>query len=349
MADNSKIQSIDNLRVLATISVIFLHVSASVALRFTPQKLDVWWVGNIVDGAVRFCVPVFLMISGALLLGREISPLEFFKKRTSRILYPFVFWAVLYFIYYWYIQKPANRPTDFEAIIIWAYELAKSGVSYHFWFIYMLLGLYVFVPFAVKQLKMLSRGIQFAILFIWFLLISINSVGLLFYSTNCVLSNYFTSLFGYAGYMLLGFYLFNLEISKKQSILFGAMFFLLGALITIGGTYLTALVENKYAGFYYNFLSVNVLFEALGIFLLFKHVTLKSEALLLIRDAISVNSFGIYFVHVMVLGFLFRAGVWWGMAHSAITIPLIALGTLTISWALIWILKKLPFGKYFAG
>lgn len=349
MTDNTKIQSIDNLRVLATISVILLHVSASVALRYNPQKEDVWWIGNICDGITHFSVPMFLMLSGALLLNQNVAPLAFFKKRTSRIIYPFLFWALLYFIYYWYIQKPTSRPLGLEAITTWAFDLAKSGISYHFWFIYMLLGLYLFVPFAAKLLQRTSQKTLIVVMLLWLGLISIHTIGLYAFSNVNLLASYVPSLFGFAGYMLVGYYLNKLQVSKKQSIVFGLLFLIIGAIVTLFGTYFSTLAANKYAGSYYNFLSVNVFMQAIGIFLLFKHFKIKSKALLLIRDTISANSFGIYFVHVMVLGFLFRTGIWWGMAHSAITIPLITLGTLLISCAIIWLLKQLPFGKYFAG
>lgn len=349
MKANSKIQSIDNLRVIATISVILLHVSASVALRYETLKLDVWWVGNIYDSFTRFCVPLFLMISGALLLNKEYAPMEFFRKRTVRILYPFLFWSLLYFVYYWYIQKPANRPIGFEAILQWAFELAKSGISYHFWFIYMLLGLYAVLPFVVSYFRAASTRSQHFICAFSLLFIVANSVGLYVFSTSVLLSNYFLSLVGYAGYMMLGYLLFNLQLNKRQSLVIGISVFLVGAIFTTVGTYYLTQSLNKFASMLYNFLSVNVLLEAVGIFIFFKNIELKSKALILIRDGISTHSFGIYFVHVMVLGFFFRSGIWWGMAHSAISIPLITLLALAVSFSIIWALKELPFGCYFAG
>lgn len=41
-------------------------------------------------------VPLFLMISGALLLKREYpSPEKFLKKRFAIIIYPFIFWIIV--------------------------------------------------------------------------------------------------------------------------------------------------------------------------------------------------------------------------------------------------------------
>jgi surface polysaccharide O-acyltransferase-like enzyme len=292
---------------------------------------------------------VVLMISGALLLNKQYATKDFFKKRTSRIIYPFLFWTVLYFVYYWYIQKAANQPHGFHAIFKWMFNLAKDGVSYHFWFIYMLLGLYAFMPWLSKSIKKLRERYVYFILICWFILLLVHSICMYVFAFPNIFGNYITSLVGFCGYLILCFVLHTLVLTKRKGLLFGVLFFIVGAAITILGTYISAYFAGKYTGFYYNFLSVNVLFEAIGIFLIFKYIEIKSKALLLIRDLICINSFGIYFVHVMVLGFFFRAGFWWGMAHSVLTIPAITLSCLIVSLTLIWLLKRLPFGKYIAG
>lgn len=349
MSSQNKIQSIDNLRVIATISVILLHVSASVALRYKPAKIDEWWIGNICDSMVRFCVPVFFMISGALLFAKDYSVKEFFRRRTSRIVYPFLFWSILYVAYSWYIQKPAKRPMHLDAFFSWMYDLILSGISYHFWFIYTLIGLYLIVPFVSSFLRNMSSKHFFIILTVWLLLIVANSIGLFVFSSPKLLSAYLPSLVGYLGYMLLGYFIFNFKASKKAALLYGVLLYLVGALVTVFGTYFITIEAGKYIGLYYNYLSLNVLMEALGVFLILKNVEIKSTNLNSIRDFISKNSFGVYFVHVMVLGFLFRNRIWWGMTHAAFSIPLITIITLVISLVVVVLLKKLPFCKNITG
>lgn len=75
--ESIKKEWIDYLRVIATVSVIFLHVSAEIPTLYKKIPDDIWWIGNFFDGAVRFCVPLFLMISGALLLGKKLNTTEF--------------------------------------------------------------------------------------------------------------------------------------------------------------------------------------------------------------------------------------------------------------------------------
>ena len=69
---------ISNSRVLATVCVVLLHVASSVLYKYNQVPNSHWWIGNVYDSFVRFSVPLFLMITGALLLGRQYSYPLFF-------------------------------------------------------------------------------------------------------------------------------------------------------------------------------------------------------------------------------------------------------------------------------
>ena len=85
---------ISNLRNIATFSVIFVHAAAIYVLNFQNISLESWRIANFLDSFVRFCVPAFLMISGALLLNKEEDITVFINKRLKRVLIPFIFWTV---------------------------------------------------------------------------------------------------------------------------------------------------------------------------------------------------------------------------------------------------------------
>ena len=71
----------DLLRILATFAVIFLHVSAC---GFGRDYLSCNWIVSVVyDGMVRWCVPIFVMLSGALFLDmkKKITLESLIKKR----------------------------------------------------------------------------------------------------------------------------------------------------------------------------------------------------------------------------------------------------------------------------
>src|SRR5690242_6425687 len=87
----------DAARVLGTIAVVVGHCCDMVV--FSPQApLTEWWVCNLVDAASRWAVPVYVMLSGALLLDphRSEAPSEFYSKRLARLGLPIVFWSAFY-------------------------------------------------------------------------------------------------------------------------------------------------------------------------------------------------------------------------------------------------------------
>jgi surface polysaccharide O-acyltransferase-like enzyme len=77
-----KISWLDNLRVNATIGVILIHASATILFRFTKVPADYWWMANLYNGGYRYVVPIFVMLSGALLLPRE-EPIGPFLKFSA--------------------------------------------------------------------------------------------------------------------------------------------------------------------------------------------------------------------------------------------------------------------------
>ncbi len=91
---------LNNARISAIFAVVFLHVSASVVVESTVGS-GYWWFGNLYDSAARWCVPVFAMVSGALLLDphKKEALSTFYMKRLSRILIPILFWSAFFLLW----------------------------------------------------------------------------------------------------------------------------------------------------------------------------------------------------------------------------------------------------------
>lgn len=97
-----KHQYITVLRTLACFAVILLHYSGSYTYRFGVPTFN---HGILVFTLTVFCVPIFVMVSGALLLQKSIPIGEFYKKRTLRILLPFLFWSAVYLLFKPFLEK----------------------------------------------------------------------------------------------------------------------------------------------------------------------------------------------------------------------------------------------------
>lgn len=153
-ATSGRVTWVENLRATATIAVILIHVSAP----FVNETLGTSTAFNSIfwDAAARFCVPVFVMLTGALLLDR-VMPLEvFFAKRFSRVFVPFVAWTIVYLIYHFITEYQAGGiSSPILAAQFFAQKLLR-GADYHLWYVYMLVGLYLLLPLLSRALQSLS-------------------------------------------------------------------------------------------------------------------------------------------------------------------------------------------------
>ena len=99
----------------------------------------------------------------------------------------------------------------------------------------------------------------------------------------------------------------------------------------------------------YSYLNINTIIQSISIFIWFKDSVIKNKILSILQRLISNYSYGIYLVHILVIGVFFNNGIFWTMAHPLISLPLVTLMTLITSFIIIYILRKIPFGKYISG
>lgn len=78
---NKRILYVDILRILSIIAVIILHFTAELLTSSNDFNTSSWWINNLFNSISRFAVPVFFMISGAMILRTEIRSYPEFYKR----------------------------------------------------------------------------------------------------------------------------------------------------------------------------------------------------------------------------------------------------------------------------
>ena len=143
----TNIHWISNLRALAIFAVIILHTSFEGFYNYGHFSVNKWLTATFFDSSVRFCVPIFLMITGALLLGKREELNVFLRKRFTRIIMPFLFWS---FIYFFVFSINDFSKLNFRLLLQFANSM-RIGVYYHFWYIYMLIGIYLTIPILSKR------------------------------------------------------------------------------------------------------------------------------------------------------------------------------------------------------
>ncbi|MHA8049537.1 acyltransferase [Aquirufa sp. ROCK-SH2] len=344
MPSNKNIIWLDNLRVLSTLAVVIIHSSVNILFKFEKVSLEHWWIANFYDGFFRFCVPIFVMLSGALILPKEEEIPLFLKKSFQRILVPFFFWHCVYMFFNWQVRY-RGKHFQFDQGLNWIIQQFQGYSSYHFWYIYMLIGLYLFIPIIGKWVRKASeREIEYFLL-IWLITLLINYSEFWGFSTTIKLP-YFS---GYLGYLILGYYLKMKEFNPKKAMYFSLMAIVLGSSFTLWGAYVATVEMNKLQGQFYLYFAPGVVLSTMGVFLFFKYQTIQLRILKPFFQFVSSHSYGIYMVHILVLFYLAKLGIYHSMLHPIIGIPLTALSCVVVSGTIIFLLRKLPFGNYFAG
>lgn len=219
---SNRIESLDSLRVLATFAVILVHVSHPLTEQIHHQY---WWVANLYDSSARFCVPIFLMLSGSLLLKKQVDIKPFISKRLVRILIPFLFWNTVYLMINQYFTYIASGQFYTLNTIIKAYI---KGASFHFWYVYMIIGLYLLIPILTSWITLKNHKQITYFLGIWVITIAASCLSPKYQSYFLELP-YFS---GYIGYLILGYWLSVQNIQKKQALLVGFTLFILGVFST---------------------------------------------------------------------------------------------------------------------
>ncbi|MEP6615308.1 MAG: acyltransferase family protein [Ginsengibacter sp.] len=332
-----------DLRAFATIAVIILHVATSISPDYPGIPKSYFFTSVFFDSAMRWCVPVFIMLSGSFALELYDGKIKIFLvKMFYRIILPFIFWSIVYlFSFSWSDLMEADKSTGLLFSFIGKKFL--TGTASHLWFVYAIVSLYLTFPILSKWTKIAveKEYIYFFILWITFLVIAP-------YLENFDTDFEFSFFSGLLGYIVLGNYLF--KTNRRFSSLLVVSLFLSGFLYTGIRTYYISLQRNEYNETFMENLSLNVCLMSFSVFCLFKNIKHFTHPILRkFLDMISMNSYGIYLSHLLILNIFMWIGINFHFIHPAFSIPLIAFTCLVISCTLIVVMKKIPILKLLAG
>lgn len=339
----------DRLRNLATLMVILIHVAAPIAhAEGADYNGSWWWAGNFWNSLTRPGVPLFVMLSGYLLLGKDYPLPDFLKRRFSRVVIPAVFWMLIYSLYgYLANGSPATIGETLRGIV-------TGPVHYHLWFIYLIIGLYLIYPILRGWVR---HATEQEFLY-FFAMCALGTWIYKFLATYCQMpiGIYFELFTNNCGYFVLGYYLgtrtMNGEAPVTQSSSFNVPRSLPVVLIVFGtgSTMLASYTLNAFFGngqaqvYFYDYLTPNVAASAIGWFLLAK-TAFDSKPLLDIEREFAAGSFGIYFAHVLVMDWWGKTGYWHSMAHPAYVSPILATMVACMAFLAISLIRVLPGGK----
>ncbi len=335
-----RIYYLDILRVIACLAVIMIHSSCDYVMYKTTNFN--FWVGNIFDSFARLGVPLFVMISGALLLDEKYDySKEKLLKHIKKMILFFVFWSFVYCLLFNIIGQLFLLEKDFNV-----YRIINAFVQgyYHLWYIYLIIGLYLILPLLRlwvndKNKKYVEYFIILSLIFNFLIpqiIIIGNCYGSALVGINDILCSKLCLQYvgGFTTYFILGWYINNYEIKHKKLIY---ILGIISILISIFGTYILDLE-------FYGNLSLHVLLYTAAVFLFAKNIKTKENKLVLF---ISKYSLGIYAIHAMIIYVVNKVLLKINFTNALINIPIVFIITLVISTIGAYIISKIPFFKKF--
>ena len=210
----------DLLRVASMVGVVYLHTAAG-ALRQLGTPL--WHFSNLLSSLATAAVPLFFMLSGALLLSHprtaELGTL--FRRRLPKVLIPLLAWSGVVIALAGVLSGP-------QAALDKLIPLLNTPVMVPYWFLYALVPIYLVSPLLKKMTDGLSEAHWNYLVGLWL----IATIGM---DTLCdlapagpwqsALTVHWTLnldfVGGYLGYFLLGARLARLQKLPRRGTLWG--------------------------------------------------------------------------------------------------------------------------------
>ncbi len=309
----------DVIRITAILMVVMIHVSRYMVMYYEPDTSNsAFAIANVFNGIARAGTPMFLMLTGALVLGGDkVSDAKtFYKKRLLEIVGLTVFWLLFYAAWRGFVLPVISGGSPDPGHFV-QYLLKLAGPFPHLWYMYMLIIIYGLVPLLKKVLKKENKA--FVLGYIFFseaVQLAITVAGIITGGTSFTIGNIFTVFkdlpvlipfvmvgwffTAFVPYVLIAWYIKVFppkEITRYLLMAAGVIaliFIILSVHFLIG--------DNPNIRLYvvemYNF---PAFVYGVGLFTFISTICKEKETGSALVQRLSKSSFGVYILHVMVL------------------------------------------------
>lgn len=389
ISQNKREVWIDWMRTAACLMAILVHSTEPFYLggngSLILNQADAFWA-SFFDSFVRACVPLFIVASSYLQFPLHYSTGEFVRRRTVRILIPFLIWSLVY-AFVW------GEPVSNLKSLMLNFNYSAG----HLWFVYMLVGVYMLMPLLSPWAEKVGRNELLIYIGIWVFStfiplirdwVSSEPMTFVYGSTGIPRQalyplwgeaswngyGLFYYLSGFVGYLLLGLYFrkFVPELSWKKTIAVSLPCWLTGFAITFGG-FLRRVYETSGGSFpaegvindavYWETTwcndTVGVALMTVAWILLFRKFKGEGAFYRKVLLPVSKASYGMYLSHLLILVPISGAVRGWlgsgddgvlGFWTSPVEILLSAVTAFVAVAVLSVMLQKIPkIGKYLIG
>lgn len=366
---------VDLLRITACFLVVLAHCCDPFVAQFDNNRFD-FLSGTSWGSLVRPCVPLFVMMTGVLLMPVREDMTVFYKKRIGRILIPLIFWSLLTPLFYYLYLNGAGVVTVSPNIVAEEHTLSAmltrlytfvfnfSYATIPLWYLYMLIGIYLIMPVVSAWLHSASQKDVKLFLKLWiasmclpyFQMVApslgyVGNYGNMGVLGVCDWNPYGTFYYfsGFLGYVVLAWYLktYPLQWSSKRIYLTALPLFVIGYLITLFGFLGT---QKFYPGNYayleivWYFSGINVFMMTYAVYIVMSNLRVRQSAFL---AKLASLTFGIYLCHFFIVqvGYdLFYGNL---PLPPYLLIPVNALFSFSVSAGIVWVMSRNRFLRRF--
>ena len=293
--------SLDLLRILAITGAVAIHAFNPILITQEINSVQ-WIIANIIDSAARWCVPVFVMISGALLIKPNLFEHReaFYSKRLRRIITAIAIWPIVYLLWSWFLTGKIPDISEY------AYGmLVGSPAPGHLYFLFLILGLYILTPaISLYASKVSARefNITAAVILILTALWHLVATFVPGQPGTIETSNFITQSIPFIGYYMAGYALLNYR--TKMPYVYVASFTAAIYALVIASSLMSGIFGLGKGLVFHSYSSIFVVVAALSLFIFVREYSARSKTRMAAKSMLAKlasATYGVYLIHMMIL------------------------------------------------
>lgn len=206
----SRIPQLDYLRVIAAVGVMMTHaIQLDINQNLMPNK-TAEYIYTVVYMMHLICNPLYVMLSGALLLKYKEEKLsDFYLKRVNKVAIPMVVYYLFAMLFNGYDINPVSmKDTAIDLYV------GNTIIAPHYWLMYTLLSFYIIVPFLRYMIKGMSYKMLTSVVWISLIFMTLNT----YVHANIAVMPIFAL---WTGVAIIGYWFIQPETRKYDKLLMG--------------------------------------------------------------------------------------------------------------------------------
>ncbi|MGN0481913.1 MAG: acyltransferase [Lachnospiraceae bacterium] len=342
---------IDILRILCCYAVIVLHTACEYIHDVRYDGMQILGL-NFYHAITRFAVPSFVMITGAMSLGKDCRIDKKWWNKIVKFVVLYLVYSVIYSVFAEILKQREDAYASFGKEISYIIHQAIEDPKYHLWYIPMYIGLCLSIPVLTRLRKCTDAKKIFQYLIALFVILRLtpNTLDAFQNERLSLVSDILGRIKGdtflmWSAFLIIGYYIYTYNLKYRKWLY----------AVGTAGIFISLLLSNIYTmrekeivTDFYDDLTLFSAVWAIAVFTFFRnrewnfHMSEKMKQWIV---SISGKTLGIYLVHLLILNGLNKLGINAIATTSWIATPLVSILVFVLSFLLVSGMQKIPIVK----